>query len=443
VLVAPGLDSVGVWNAVGMRVPITTVAILGALLLPGLASAAPSALYGVQDDAWLRAGPGTLDERLDTLEDLNVQIVRYTLRWDRIAAERPARARDPEDPAYNWGANDGVLSGLRDRGIPVVLTIWGTPGWANGGRGPSWAPRSSSTFLNFTHAAAERFPWVRRWLIWNEPNQQRWFRPASAQVYTRRLLNPAYRVLKSRNERNLVGGGVTAPRGHATGVAPVRWIREMKAARARFDAYAHHPYPLQPGAETPFTGGCTRSSCLTITMASLERLLAVVRANFGAKRIWLTEWGYQTNPPEWRLGVSPALQARYVSEALLRAWLAPRVDMLVNFLVRDDTFLDGWQSGFITGHDVVKPSYRAFMLPLAQRSRAGTRTVLWGQVRPRSGRQPYRLQRFVNGRWKWIGPARWTNARGVFERPVQARPGTQFRVWSPRDRELSAVLVVA
>ena len=414
-----------------------------AMLTSGVAEASPSVRYGVQDDAWLEAGPGTLEQRLDRLDRLGVQIVRYTLRWDQIAALRPANARSAGDLAYDWGASDEILRGLRDRGIDVVLTIWGTPVWANGNRTPNWAPISSSTFVNFTHAAAARFPWVRRWLIWNEPNQQRWLRPTTARVYTRRLLNPAYTALKGRNLRNLVGGGVTAPRGHATGVAPVRWIRDMRTWNARFDAYAHHPYPLQPGAETPLAGGCTHSSCLTITMATLDRLVNVLRTSFGpSKRIWLTEWGYQTNPPEWRLGVSPALQALYVSEASMRAWLTPRVDMLINFLVRDDTFLDGWQSGVFRSNGAAKPSHKAFMLPLARRSRAGTRTALWGQVRPRTGRQPYRLQRFAGGRWHRVGPDRWTNQRGVFVRHVLASPGTRLRIWSPRDREFSAVLVV-
>ena len=52
-------------------------------------------------------------------------------------------------------------------------------------------------------------------------------------------------------------------------------------------------------------------------MATIDRLLREVGMAFGRKRIWLTEYGYQTNPPDRLLGVSPALQARYVGEAAL------------------------------------------------------------------------------------------------------------------------------
>jgi hypothetical protein len=421
--------------------PAALVAAFVVLLAPAYAAASPFARYGVQDDAWLTAGPGTLEQRLDTLERLGVQIVRYTLRWDQIAARRPANARSGADPAYGWGSGDAILKGLQERGIPAMVSIWGTPRWANGGQRSNVAPTSASTFRNFVHAAMDRFPWVRHWLIWNEPNQQRWLRPANARVYTQRLLNPAYAAIKSRRPGAMVGGGVTAPRGNVGGVSPVEWIRGMRAAGARFDAYAHNPYPLRPGAETPFSGGCPH--CLTISMADLERLLVEVRRNFGlGKRIWLTEWGYQTNPPERIIGVPPALQARYVAEASLRTFQAPRVDFLINFLVRDDTRSAGWQSGKIWASGTAKPSFRSFMLPLAQVSRTGMRTVVWGQVRPRAGRQPYRLQQFRDGRWHNVGGTFWTNQRGFFQRTLRAGPGSPLRIWSPRDETFSPFLRV-
>ena len=52
-----------------------------------------------------------------------------------------------------------------------------------------------------------------------------------------------------------VAGGVTAPRGNTGGVSPVQWIRGMGAAKARLDAYAHHPYPLRPRVESAVLAG--------------------------------------------------------------------------------------------------------------------------------------------------------------------------------------------
>ena len=422
------------------RAVLIVLAALVAVTAPATAHASRSIQYGVQDDAWLAYGSGSLDDRLDRLDSLGVQIVRYTLRWDQIARARPTNPQSHLDRAYRWGIHDAVLKGLRARRIDAVVTLYGTPAWANGDRSANWAPASGRHIAGFAYAAAKRYPWVRRWLVWNEPNQRLHLRPTAPGVYVSTILNPAYAALKSANRRALVGAGVTAPRGGAGGVSPVDWIRGMGRARARLDAYAHNPYPLNPHRETPSSGGCAR--CSTITMATLERLQSEVSRAFGAKRIWLTEYGYQTNPPDRLLGVSHALQARYLAEAALRAYRAPRVDMLIQFLVRDEPVDARWQSGLVGINGVAKPAYQAFMLPLAQASRTGTRTLLWGQVRPRSGAQTYRLQQFRAGRWSWVGSTSRTNGQGFFQRAVTAARGAKFRVWSPRDRLFSPVLTV-
>ena len=68
------------------------------------ASASSKAQYGVQDDAWLQVGTAkmsSLQERLATLDQLGVDIVRYTLRWDHIALARPQVPANSDDPAYD------------------------------------------------------------------------------------------------------------------------------------------------------------------------------------------------------------------------------------------------------------------------------------------------------------------------------------------------------
>jgi hypothetical protein len=413
-------------------------------LVTSTSAAATGAKFGIHDDAWLMSGPGTLSSRLAELDRIGVDIVRFTLRWDVIARNEPFEATDPRDRAYRWGRADAVLTGLNRRGIPAVVTLVGTPAWANGGLGASRPPLDRTAFADFAQAAARRYPFVRHWTIWNEPNQQRWLSPASPKVYVERLLNPAYAAIKEVNPVALVAGGVTAPRGNAGGMSPIAWIQGMGAAKAKLDAYAHHPYPLQPQTETPWSGGCKH--CQTISMASLERLTSAVRRSLGKKRIWLTEYGYQTNPPDAWLGVSPMLQALYVAEASLRAWKAPYVDMLINFLYQDD--LDdtptrsGWQSGLVNVRGAAKPSLRAFMLPLVRITRSGERTTVWGQVRPRTGAQPYRLQELRNGAWTWLGPGRVTAGNGTFKVEVNARRNSRLRIWSPQDATFGNTLLV-
>jgi hypothetical protein len=404
----------------------TLVAVLSCCLagiVAPSASAAPGVQFGIQDDAWLAHGSGTLEERLDRLEELGVEIVRFNLRWDQI---------EPTRGAQNWEQSDAVLEGLRDRGIPAVVGLVGSPRWANGGRPHNYAP-GSRTFAAFARTAATRYRWVTKWLIWNEPNQVRWLRPTSPSVYVRLLLNPAYAAIHAANPRAKVAGGVTAPRGASGGVSPVAWIRGMRKARARLDAYAHHPYPSTP-SETPFAGGCAH--CTTITMATLERLLREVGRAFGPKRIWLTEYAYQTG----RYGVSQQRQAELIGQSGLRAHRAPRVDMLIHYLLKDEPQSSRFQSGLYNVAGRPKLAALAFPLPVAQAGRSGGSLVLWGQVRPRAGVQTYRVQVRSRSGWRFAGGVRRTSARGFFSVRVPAPKGARVRIYSPRDAVYSASL---
>src|SRR4051794_33713856 len=56
--------------------------------------------YGIQDDAWLEFGPGTLEQRVATFDRLGVPLVRFTLHWNQIAMRRPKQPTAPQDRAY-------------------------------------------------------------------------------------------------------------------------------------------------------------------------------------------------------------------------------------------------------------------------------------------------------------------------------------------------------
>ena len=58
--------------------------VLVGLAAPSAGEASPYIRYGVQDDAWLQYGPGTLSDRLDRLHSLGVDVVRVTLNWRQI-----------------------------------------------------------------------------------------------------------------------------------------------------------------------------------------------------------------------------------------------------------------------------------------------------------------------------------------------------------------------
>jgi hypothetical protein len=396
--------------------------------------------YGIQDDAWLEFGPGTLNQRLTTFKRLGVPIVRFSLRWNEVARRRPASPASPRDRAYDWRRPDRVLRGLRRFGLTPVVTLVGTPAWANGGRQANFAPPHPRDFRSFATAVARRYPWVRYWLIWNEPNKRLWLRPTKARIYVEHLLNPGYEAIHAVLPHARVGGGVTGPRGAAGGVAPTAWVRGMAAARAKLDAYAHHPYPASP-FETPSSGGC--KNCPYITMATIRKLLILVKRSWGSKPVWLTEYGYQSRPPDMTLGVPLKRQSTMLSLAAMRAWRLPRVTMLIQYLYRDEIQLGRFQTGLVFADNRWKPALQGFKLPFAQMDRREDRAVVWGQVRAgRPGRMPYRLEVLRRIEWKPVGRARLTNDHGVFVRTIRLKPGALLRIWSPRQRRYSLQLRV-
>jgi len=110
--------------------------------------------------------------------------------------------------------------------------------------------------------------------------------------------------------------------------------------------------------------------------------------------------------------------------------------------VRDEPKLGAWQSGLETVAGKVKPAMASFTLPLAQVSRTGPATRVWGQVRNGTGPRPYLLQRRAGGAWVRVGVVAETNALGFFERTVRAAQGTQLRLYDPATRRSSPTLIV-
>jgi hypothetical protein len=140
----------------------------------------------------------------------------------------------------------------------------------------------------------------------------------------------------------------------------------MKAGGAvGFDAYAHHPYYGRP-SETPSTkptNGTGNGAATAVTLGNIDVLVREVTRLYGNKRIWITEYGYQTNPPDRIFGVSFQNQARYLTQAYGIAKRHPRIDMFLWFLLRDErrpAADEGWQSGLVMADGKRKPAFVAF-----------------------------------------------------------------------------------
>ena len=356
-----------------------------ALVMPTSASASNSMLLGLFDDAV------TLDPNANNfpiLQSVHVQVIRMTLTWGGrggVANNQPAHPADPSDAAYDWSRYDQAVERANAAGIQLLLTIVGTPAWANGGKPPQYPPDSAGDLQAFAYAAAERYsgtfldtatgrvlPRVGLWLAWNEPNNPVFLLPqftlsggkwtmAAPAAYAR-ICNAVYSGVHAAGGPEQVACGATAPRGSNSptsarpSISPLAFLRSAKSFGLRtFDAWAHHPYYGNP-SDTP----ATRTPGSAIELGNIDELVSTVTVLYGNKPIWITEYGYQTDPPDRFFGVSWTNQAAYLKQAYEIARANPRIGLFTWFLLKDSPSPNGWQSGLITAAGHEKPSFATF-----------------------------------------------------------------------------------
>ena len=197
--------------------------------------------------------------------------------------------------------------------------------------------------------------------------------------------------------------------------------------------YAHHPYELlAPPQQVPRHRDWVTIANLPRLTSTLSRILrAYGRSRPGGLPLYLTEYGYQTNPPD-RFGVSWNQQAAFLDESEFLTYTNPNVRTLSQFLLRDGGGNIGltFQSGLETIDGKQKPSYRAYALPiyLPGRTFRGRQNLrVWGMVRPAPNGQAQKvavqfLARHGKG-WRTIRTMTSDSGRGYVDGRVRF-PGT-------------------
>src|SRR5215208_768282 len=134
---------------------------------------------GFLDDQSFRFEPDRV-AALDRAKSVDASVVRTIVQWNTVGAKKPRAATNPFDPAYRSDDLDELVRHAQQRGIEVLLDVWGTPAWANGGRPPNVAPADPRDLQDFAQAVSRRYsgafpgyPFARFFSVWNEPNNPR------------------------------------------------------------------------------------------------------------------------------------------------------------------------------------------------------------------------------------------------------------------------------
>jgi hypothetical protein len=448
------------------RLTITIAMLVAAAFAAPAADASSRQVLVMQDDAAMHSRPA---ETLDEFASFGTDVVKVNLYWDAVAPKgrRKPAGFDGADPAsYVWSDYVSIAQAIRARGMRPYFSIGGrAPKWAAQRRGRRGTYRPNAReFRRFAQAACQQFPNVDIWSVWNEPNLFSWLgpqrkkgTPQSPSIYRGLYLAGHRGLTASGHGDDTILFGELMPRGGTDPrkVPPLQFLREMAcldrnfrqyrgaAARRRgcrrvgripTSGFALHPYTLAKGPNVKEGRDEAAIGALSRVRRTLD---ALARRGKLPRRlpIWITEFGYQTRPPD--PNATPLRRAASLMD--LSEWIAfrnRRVASYSQYTLRDD---EAWQGGLRFANGQAKRGvYAAFSLPVFVRSLGGNAVEVFGGGRGASPGASAQIESKAPGAsYRSLGSAA-VNSAGYFRRVFRLNGASRhrFRVTLGDDRRV-------
>jgi hypothetical protein len=189
---------------------------------------------------------------------------------------------EPQQSAYDWRFHDNAVNALVGRGINIIGILAGpTPAWANpAGSGDGFYPPDTQLFAQFASTIVARYKdRVHYWEIWNEPDNERYWKPSPDPVAYANLLKAIYPAVKGADPAaQVLSAGLVSPEPAVSFLSTIA----ANGGWNSFDILSIHPYTDPKGPEEGQIG----AAGIGQVKALADRL--------GAKPIWATEFGWAT-----------------------------------------------------------------------------------------------------------------------------------------------------
>jgi hypothetical protein len=384
---------------------------------------------------------------------------------------------------------------------------WGVAHDVPSGQSHQWSMAPNLRYFGqFVRAVGSRYsgtwhdtqghviPRVDYWGIWNEPNNWGSLNPWYRNFRGRRQLiepwlyrgiaNTTWNALSATGHRNdTILLGETANYGT---MPPISFLQDLycvgpsyrqltgrsaqavgcpaSISRSKFVAedpglfrvtgWAHHPYgfDLPPNAPYPVKVYFDGTRAREITLYNINQLEGALGRAFAAYHrnrpggipLYLTEWGYVTNPPNILYKTTPSDQATWLDQGEYMAWHDSYVKALAQFnlvdpgTARKQTYTQ-WKFAFTTGlyfqNRKPKPALGAYRLPIwLPVARHGAHVPVWGQLRPANHALTQRGLIQFRGKgssaWRTLQRVQTTSSQGFFLTHVAIRsPGRVRLAW--------------
>jgi hypothetical protein len=331
-----------------------------------IATAGPGLIAGAADDDARASSLVEAEAKMATLRLAGFRAVRVISYWTPGSTA-------PTDDELAVLENVGAAAELN--GMRAYVTVM-----HSGSKTTPLTDESRAEFASYAAAIVRGAPSIRRIVVANEPNLNRFWLPqfaldgsdAAAPAYLA-LLAETYDAIKAEDPSARVYGGALSPRGadNPEGSrpthSPTAFIRDLGAAyrssgrdRPVMDAFVIHPYPDNSSQSPTVAHPLTTS----IGVADYDKLVALLGEAFDGTAqpgselpILYGEFGVESEIPPGKAAlytgsepttskpVPEATQAAYYEQALALAFCQPTVEGMLLFLSRDERARAGWQSG--------------------------------------------------------------------------------------------------
>lgn len=450
------------------------VAALAALTLIAASSTASAATFsrGFVDDVWFDPPTGgiSVNQWIAKTRSTGARFVQVEVDWTSVEPNAPTgneSLTNPNAPEYSFGFLDTELKEFVHTGLTPVFLVTDAPRWAEGpgataaqyatggyrpdaaafgNLGEAMAKRYSGHFADpwHPHTLLPRVRYIQAWAEANMPNHlsPQWTRDNGKLVNTaaltyRSMLNAFYTGVKAADPSDVVLMSGLEAYGDAPGHSPdrthpVTFLRNMLCldahdrptacpTPAHFDVLASDPYDI--GAPT-----VSAVSPKDASAPDLERLRRVVSAALTAhtllptkpKPTWVTEFGYDSDPPNPSAGtISAQTQARWLEESFYVFW-DEGVSTEMWYLIRDQTppYTTNYFSGVYFRDGQPKPSFTAYRFPFVV-THKGKSAQIWG-ISPASGTVQVQVARGTS--WDTV-VCLSARAGTIYQRLQQLSPG--------------------
>jgi len=345
------------------------------------------------------------DSELDLAAAAGIGWVRMDFNWNQIEVSRGT---------YDWSMPDRFVAAAENLGLNVFATVAQTPSWAvaggcddNASESTRWCrnavPDDPTTWTDFVSAAVGRYNGrISHWGMWNEPNLEHFFLgtreeyvdlilvPGSAAVHATcadcLVLGPELAHLRGADhwsgDEGICAFGECIFNGWEVSLSEV-----LRDAESSIDIITHHNYEDSSSA---LWGELTDGEFLAIQY--MHGVKEITDLYAPGKPVWLTEFGYETNPGGDFTETEAALELEQTFEALFDVqagsspWVAnqpwPELEKLFWYDLTDDPNTYEWGTftwGLLTADLAPKEAWYAYGDLIAARGDC------WEETDPESG----------------------------------------------------------